>query len=154
MDRDADRKNSAELAAKTNGIAIEDADCGRIFEILRGAQMALGSRLHFLILSLCAGTPIVPVCTDPKVEAFSAEVFGSHALSVRRGESGESLLRRIEDFISENLGDFDETARKSVLSRLSARAEADALRISAFCTGISQEKCAKALEKSGRICYN
>lgn len=49
-------------------------DCDRVCSILAGARVAVGTRLHFLILSWLSGTPIVPFLYHPKVESFANEV--------------------------------------------------------------------------------
>lgn len=62
---------------KRFGVSAELSEVCQVHEarqLLAGAHLVIGMRLHALILGTAAGTPSVAISYDPKVEAFASEV--------------------------------------------------------------------------------
>ena len=96
MDAVEDERTAILGAGRTGGVAVRVEGGEDVLRLLSRAELAIGGRLHFLIFALKSGVPFLPICTDPKIDAFSFEIFGLPAISPT-GEESE-LLSRMEDF--------------------------------------------------------
>ena len=146
MDTKSDETSAKYCARLCGGIYVKARSVYEMRSIIGHSQLAIGSRLHFLIFALLEGIPIVPLFSDPKVDSFSLEVLGTPALKV-----GEDLGRRIERFISRGYCNYDHSA---AFESLSARVVGDISSLCEFCVDASRKKYAKTLEKKEFFCYN
>lgn len=146
MDTKIDEAPSRYCARICGGIYLKARNVSEMRDVIRNSQIAVGSRLHFLIFALLEGIPIVPIFSDPKLDSFSLEVLGTPALRLE-GDLGKKL----EKFISSGYCCYD---KKETLEGLACRAKGDILSLCELCMKALKENCAKALEKKEFICYN
>lgn len=144
MDAKIDESSARRCANIGRGIYVKAFEAWEIRRILKSAQIAFGSRLHFLIFALLEGVPFVPLFSDPKVDAFSAEVLGYSALRIRAGDDRE-LLKRIECFVRLGLCEYD---KNDAVEAFSARAEGDLSRASELCLMQQRKNAPKLLKKN------
>ena len=112
--------------------------------------MAIGERLHFLIFAFKNGTPVIPISSDPKIDALSFEIFGDEGVDVA-GKSADKIFFELEKFIAENHREFDKNAHACALKAFEDRVIGDIGEISRICLS---GKCNKGVEKKKNICYN
>ncbi len=75
----------AAAACHGRGHVLEVSTPGEAIALARRAQIAVGMRLHSVILAACAGTPAVPIVYDPKV-ASAAQALGVGEFAVPVGD--------------------------------------------------------------------
>lgn len=148
MDMKTDADAAREGAKISGGVMLGDVDRERLCRVLKNASLAVGSRLHFLVFALLMDAPFVPLSSDPKVESFSYEIFGSPAVRLGIGDSPLHVRKRIERFIAENHKSFDGEARQIALDTLSLRAKGDIKRVSELCSSCLKKITAKPLKKT------
>ena len=157
MDKCTDMKTARMAAAKFGGIVMTDPKAECIASVLSRSELAIGSRLHFLIFSICLEVPFVPLFVDPKIDSFSYELYASPAVEVTERDDPTNIKIKIEKFIKENHNcPSDET--KETLEAMCKRASNDIISMIKLCTEsadiISDEKITKSVEKKPNICYN
>ena len=137
MDTKIDARACERAASECGGVAVSAPDISAVVGILRSAEIAIGERLHFLIFALKSHTPLIPISADPKIDAFSFEVFGEGAVE---GKGAQELLEKMERFMTNTRGIPDKSTVKDMADR--ARRDIDA----AIKICLS-EKCSKGVEK-------
>ena len=143
MDAKNDTAVCKKAAAECGGLVAEISEISELEIILGGARMAIGERLHFLIFAFKNGVPVIPISADPKIDAFSFEVFGEEGIDVRR-KSGEKIFSELEKFIAENHRNFDKKAHATAVKAFADRVRSDIKAISQICLS---KKCNKGVEK-------
>jgi len=72
MQRPSDTGLAKSLAAKTGGRFISELTASELIGVLSACEFTVGMRLHSLIYSAVAGTPVVPLSYDVKVDALAS----------------------------------------------------------------------------------
>jgi polysaccharide pyruvyl transferase CsaB len=71
---DAEVSTDVIRAATTTPVLLPECDLAKVSEILRGAHVAIGMRLHALILAARYGVPFLAMPYDPKVASLSEDL--------------------------------------------------------------------------------
>ena len=100
MDVRVDMKTARMAAGRAGGFVMSEPRAECIASVLSRSEIAIGSRLHFLIFALCLGVPFIPLLFDPKIDAFSYEIYSSPAVTVTGKHDPMSIKIKIEKFIN------------------------------------------------------
>jgi polysaccharide pyruvyl transferase WcaK-like protein len=144
MDPKIDESSARRCAYIGRGVYVKTSDAREVKRILKSSQIAFGSRLHFLIFALLEGVPFVPLFSDPKVDAFSAEVLGCSALRARAVDE-RVLLKRIERFVKAGFCGYDQN---DAVASLSSRVEDDLSHVVELCLTHIRKNAPKPLKKN------
>ena len=79
MQRSVDLEMSARIADTCSGILLSDLCASELASVFAKCSFVVGMRLHSLIYSLVAGTPVIALSYDPKIDAL-AEAAGIEAV--------------------------------------------------------------------------
>jgi colanic acid/amylovoran biosynthesis protein len=97
-----------------------------LMELAKGFDFVVATRMHMMILSLCVGTPVLPIAYEFKTKELAARLGISEALLDIDTISGEEAVARLEEF-SENLDAFRTISLQSVLAENASALSSTAL---------------------------
>jgi colanic acid/amylovoran biosynthesis protein len=86
-----------------------------LMELAKGFDFVVATRMHMMILSLCVGTPVLPIAYEFKTKELAARLGISDVLLDIDTISGDNAIARLTAF-SENLDAFRRTSLQSVLA--------------------------------------
>jgi colanic acid/amylovoran biosynthesis protein len=85
-----------------------------LMELAKGFDLVVATRMHMMILSLCVGTPVLPIAYEFKTKELAARLGISDVLLDIDTISSEDAVARLADF-SRNLDAFRKASLRSVL---------------------------------------
>ena len=99
---DRDTAITETLANKVGrGKVIGGLRASELCGLLRGAQLAIGTRLHMLIFAASECVPMLGISYDPKIDAFLEYIGEKAALDIRTLSEGQ-LLHAADELLSES----------------------------------------------------
>ena len=105
MQRPNDVAMCKRLADKTAGLCPSELTASESIGLMSVCQMTVGMRLHSLIYSAVAGTPVIPVSYDVKVDALADSLnaaSGAQCKILHAGElSADELIAQVGEIMSD-----------------------------------------------------
>lgn len=103
MQRPDDQVLCNDLATKTGSLALEPiVSPTEMMAVLGSLDVLIGVRLHALIFALTAGTPVLAIGYDPKVDALMEELGKSDFLISWQNWSADLVTEKIGKLLSTN----------------------------------------------------
>ena len=87
----------------------------QLMELVKGFDFVVATRMHMMIMSLCVGTPVLPIAYEFKTKELAARLGISEVLMDIDTIAAEEAAGKLQLF-SEKLEDFRKTSLKSVLT--------------------------------------
>jgi colanic acid/amylovoran biosynthesis protein len=100
----------------------------QLMELAKGFDFVVATRMHMMILSLCVGTPVLPIAYEFKTRELAARLGIADVTLDIDTISGEEALGKLARF-SESLDEYSRVSLQSVLEEnLSAMSSVELLR--------------------------
>lgn len=132
---DRDTAITETLANKVGrGKVIGGLRASELCGLLRGAQLAIGTRLHMLIFAASECVPMLGISYDPKIDAFLEYIGEKAALDIRTLSEGQ-LLHAADELLSES--ELIKSRLNDTCKKLRVLAEGDCKAVTAFFFGES-----------------
>ena len=86
----------------------------QLMEVVKGFDFVVATRMHMMIMSLCVGTPVLPIAYEFKTKELAARLGISEVLMDIDTITAEEAAGKLKRFL-ENLDEFRRTSLESVL---------------------------------------